>query len=335
MMLLLTLRRVLVSGCALLLCSSLATADTYTARDTLGPLHDDRAAAARLLERVYWEATSFELTVGPSELADEGDAVVRYPSPLPSGNSRMDTVAMLWFKARDASGELLDEPAPAVVLIHSMHGRLLFSKTIARAFSRQGLHAFIMQMPGYGERSEPGMSGVVAVFENASQAAADARRARDAVAVLPQVADGPIALQATSLGGFIASVAASLDDAFNPVMLALTGGNGWDVLHKGDRDALAARRRLAEYGYTGDTLRERLDLMEPLHVAHRLDPDRTWLYSGRHDTVIPPANADALAEAIGLDESHHRRLNADHYSAILQLPVLIQEMVQLVRNADR
>ena len=34
---------------------------------------------------------------------------------------------------------------------------------------------------------------------------ADARRARDVIAALPEVAEGPIALQATSLGGFVAT----------------------------------------------------------------------------------------------------------------------------------
>jgi len=49
----------------------------------------------------------------------------------------------------------------------------------------------------------------------------------------------------------------------------------------------------------------------------------TWLDSGRFDDVVPPGNADLLAEAAGLRDTHHVRLAADHYTGVLYLPVVL------------
>ncbi|MEX0654449.1 MAG: hypothetical protein WD534_00910 [Phycisphaeraceae bacterium] len=309
-----------------------AAAETHPAHDTLGQLTDGAPAAERLLRQVGWEAAAFVVTVRRIEPRVDADAVVSFASPLPSGNHRQDTVPLLWYTARDAAGQPVDAAAPAVLVIHTVHPQLLVGKTIARALAREGMHAFVLQLPGFGDRATPGSPGPVVLLDHARQAVADVRRARDAIAALPGVADGPVALQATSLGGFVATVAASLDDAFNPVLLALTGGNGFDVLQHGQRDAAHVRLLLNRHGYHDARLRDHLAVIEPLHVAHRLAPARTWLFTGQRDQVIAPAHADALAEAAGLDAAHHIRFDADHYTAVFHLPTIIRQMAEIVRT---
>ncbi|MDH3585267.1 MAG: hypothetical protein OER86_13770, partial [Phycisphaerae bacterium] len=72
--------------------------------------------------------------------------------------------------------------------------------------------------------------------------------------------------------------------------------------------------------------------IEPVHVAHRLDPKRTWLFSAFADQVVPAANARALAAAIGLDNSHHHWISGDHYTAVLNLPWMIRRMARTIHG---
>jgi hypothetical protein len=57
-----------------------------------------------------------------------------------------------------------------------------------------------------------------------------------------------------------------------------------------------------------------------------LSAQKTWLFSGKFDTVVELRYAQALSEKIGLEEEHHVIMACDHYSGILQLPQLIFRM---------
>jgi hypothetical protein len=61
-------------------------------------------------------------------------------------------------------------------------------------------------------------------------------------------------------------------------------------------------------------------------LAHRLNPDRTWLYSGLFDKVVPIKNARLLASAGNLERSHHVEMVANHYSGVVFVPFLIGHM---------
>jgi hypothetical protein len=87
---------------------------------------------------------------------------------------------------------------------------------------------------------------------------------------------------------------------------------------------------LAEQGIPLESLREALNAIEPLRLAHRVAADRTWLYTGTHDTVVPPDCSLAWKRSARLPEEHHIELPADHYSGIIFLPGVIQQMVDLV-----
>ena len=139
------------------------------------------------------------------------------------------------------------------------------------------------------------------------QSIADVRRARDAIAVLPDVDAGRIGIQGTSLGGFVTALAASLDQGFSAVFVMLAGGDLADVIRNGKQDTAKLRRALAKAGYTDDKLDQVLRAIEPTRIAHRLDPRRTWIYSGELDRVVPIRNAEALAKAAKLDERAPRQ----------------------------
>jgi hypothetical protein len=83
-------------------------------------------------------------------------------------------------------------------------------------------------------------------------------------------------------------------------------------------------------GIKEEELQDRLAPIEPLTLASRLNPQKTWLYSASFDQVVPPRNSTLLAEAIGLSNEHHVRLLATHYSGVIYLPGICEKLVKVV-----
>ncbi|HEX7009229.1 MAG TPA: hypothetical protein VF184_04560 [Phycisphaeraceae bacterium] len=304
----------------------------FQARDTFDPSPDAQSQARAVLEAVAWTPGEFTVRAAPG-VEHDCDAVIRFPSPRPNGDPSLDEVVLLWYAARDDDGQAIE--APAVLVVHSLHGKLTPDKAIARMLVQHGLHAFIVQLPGYGLRRGPlDRSGYIVTFQHALQAIADVRRARDAITVLPNVQAGPVAIEGTSLGGFVASVVASLDRAFNPVLLALSGADCYQVLQQGQMDAQRVRERLQEFGYVGEKLRALLEPLEPANLVHRLDPQRTWVFTAVNDQVVPRASSDALAAAIGLEPDHRIFLPGDHYTCALALPQAVGMMARIIREGE-
>ena len=296
----------------------------YEAKDTLAPAVDESEDARLCVANLCWKPADFSVEI---EAAAEGrgDWLVRFPSPIESGDARNDRVAVEWYQARDAYKNLV--AAPAVVVVHESGSGMTVGRIFAKGLQLQGLHAFMIQLPFYGERrtgkKRPEGGNLVSMMK---QAVADVRRARDAVAVLPLVDKSRISLQGTSLGGFVSATAGSLDDGYDNVFLMLAGGELYDLIQNGKKDAAKVRERLEKAGLKGEELRKLTLIVEPTRVAHRLNPERTWLYSGIFDTVVPPKNALALATAASLTKTHHIQMTANHYTGIVYLPFVLSHI---------
>jgi dienelactone hydrolase len=249
---------------------------------------------------------------------------------MPSGNKWQDTVRLRWFMAE---GVAEGATAPAVILVHSLHPDLPVATMLARGLSKQGIQSFILELPGYGGRVGPDrqLTGATALIHG-RQSITDCRRALDAVAVLPGVDPDNISVQGTSLGSFIATAASGLDQPFAYSFLLLAGGDGVDILERGDKDAFHVRGALQHYGYHGEKLRTLIEPMEPLMLAHRLNQQRTWMFNAEQDRVIPKANADMLAKAIGLTEDHHLWMPGNHYTSFALLPGVLGKMTQVIEG---
>lgn len=306
---------------------------TFSANDTLAPQAEENVEAKMCLDGLIWQPAPFEVTVeAGTDSAMEG--LVRFPSAKPSGIEINDRVAMEWYPARDKNWAVID--APAIVVVHESGSKMEVGRLFAKAFHAQGVHAFLIQLPFYGVRRPMGMRPDGRHFEaTMKQGIADVRRARDAVAALPRVDGKNIAVQGTSLGGFVASTTAGLDRGFASVHLMVSGGDLHGLVTNGQREAGQLRDMLAEAGYTGDKLRTLFDQVEPLRLAHRLGAERTWLYSATRDQVVPPQHSLKLAEAAQLAEDHHTRLWADHYTGILYVPSVVTSIVKHVKATSK
>jgi hypothetical protein len=275
-----------------------------------------------------WEPETFTAVT-----ADEGDAdlAIKFPSPKPQGNPHWDTAILDWHFARDRIGRI--KTAPAVVVLDILQGGNLVAGYIARTLSKNGLHAFILHLPQNGRRMKPGAKHDWNYFlPSLRQGASDARRARDVVASLPMVSGG-VSLQGTSLGGFVATMAGSIDGCFDSTILALTGGDVYGVLSNGRMDAARVREQLRTVGFTDTKLRDWLWQIEPLRIAHRLRAKRTWLFSARYDQVVPAKHGKMLAQAIDLEWSHHRQLAGCHYTCAINARRFLTEMMRAIPKA--
>jgi len=305
---------------------------TFVGRDTLNPRKDEVADAQACLDGLVWPVGDFEVRC---ERAPErtSDMLVRFPSPVPSGDANNDLVALEWYVAHDEAEAPI--AAPAVVVVHESGSAMPVGRMVARGLRLQGLHAFMIQLPYYGQRrvggNKPRAERLVTLMR---QAVADVRRARDAVAALPLVDAEHISLQGTSLGGFVSATSASIDNGYDQVFIVLAGGDLFDVIQHGGRDAANMRAELAEAGFSGDSLKALLAPIEPTRIAHRLDPLRTWMFSAQFDQVVPPKNAKLLAEAAGLHDEHHVRMLADHYSGAIYLPYLLTQIHGRITGAS-
>lgn len=306
--------------------------DRFAARDTLSCGDEASEDARQCLAGLRWEPAGFEVRCEQSR-KDGGDFLVRFPSPVTTGDAVNDLVAMEWYPARDENGGMLR--APAMVVVHESGRRMPVGRMIARGLQSQRVHTFMIQLPGYGVRESPNSADDAKLLVRLRQAIADVRRARDAVAALPCVDSNTIGLQGTSLGGFVAATVAGLDRGYHRTFILLAGGDLHRVIQEGARDVESLRAKLKQAGIQGEKLRELTRSIEPLRLAHRIDPRTTWLYSGKLDDVVPPACSQALADAARLPESHHITLPADHYLGIVYLPSVLLEMRQaLVRPAS-
>lgn len=313
----------------------------YPARDSLKPSRDDSADAQACVEVLAWEPAEFQVAV-QSASGKDYDALVSFPSPRPSGDELNDRVTMEWYAAHDSSRPD-DDPtsdadgpiikAPAVLVIHESGSGMEAGRMFAKTLRGRGLHTFMIHLPYYGERRggrpRPKSVDFTALMR---QGIADARRARDAIAAVPQVDASLIGVQGTSLGGFVATPAASLDGCFDRVFIMLAGADLYDIIQNGEKDTAKLRQELAELGIQGEELKRLLQVVEPTRIAHRLDPETTWMYIAQEDEVVPLKNARLLADTAGLDPAHRIETPGSHYSVVIYFPFIVGHVAERMRQ---
>ena len=302
------------------------------AEDSLAPAieADETDEARQVLETLRWPAEAFTVSVTPAD-GQDFESWVAFASPKPSGDAQIDRVTLRWYRPESRAASVSE----AVLVVHTLHPDMPVATMLCRGLRQRGIHAFLLELPGYGSRvgTTPRMTGVTTLL-HAAQAVADCRRAADAIKALSAIQregfPAPperVALQGTSLGSFIAAAAGSLDHRFSKTFLFLSGGDGADILERGQKDAFHVRRALRSYGYDDAvSLRKLISPIEPLTIAHRLDPATTWMFNARDDTVVPAENANRLAAEIGLAPEHHVWMPGQHYTSFLLLPGVLEKI---------
>jgi hypothetical protein len=309
-----------------------AAGTIFRSRDSLKSGIDSVEDANECLAGLCWKPATFDVHYREA-WNGHGDAMIQFASPLANGHSTNDNVSMEWYQVKDDNGQI--KSAPAVVVVHESGSGMVVGRLIANQLNSLGLHTFMIHLPFYGpRRGDGGRPNGKELFTTIRQAISDVRRARDAVAVLPGVDSANISLQGTSLGGFVSATSGALDDGYQAVFITLAGGGLYDVIKNGERDAANLREELEKHQVTDQQLKDLLNTIEPLRLAHRLNPERTWVYSGKFDNVVPPISSIRLVESAKLPKDHHVEMLADHYSGIVFLPFILNHMKNRVLEYD-
>ena len=266
----------------------------HAVTDTVTFVPSAGGADAAVLETLSWTPGDFAVAELPGD--GDADAILTFPTARPTGDAPLDTVRLRWFRPAQA-----DAPAPAVLVIHTLHPDLPVGLGLCRGLRARGINAFMLELPGYGARqpAERRFTGITTLIE-APMAVADARRSFDAIASQAGIDRERISIQGTSLGSFFAVAAAGLDGCFANTFLLLSGGDGVNILETGIHDTFHVRRALSHYGYdTREKLAALIEPVEPLRLAPRLDPARTWMVNAQNDKVVPRVNSELLARRSG------------------------------------
>ncbi len=303
-----------------LLLSAPETEIEIACQDTLTLPNDqvETADAVECLKGFAWQPREFTATVRAPTSADY-DAAVTFPSPHagPAG-----VVYLEWRKARESDVPCRDA-RPAVIIVHESGRGMTAGRTIARALCRTGVHTFLVQLPGYGQRRVERRDQDGQLVEGIRQGVADTRRAADAARRMEGVTGEHVSVLGVSLGGFVATLAGSLDNGFDQHFILMAGADLPLMFRDGQRE-VAELRRKAEAVRSGTDLLEYLNQVEPARVAHRLQADRTFLYTAMFDVVVPTACSDRLAECASLPPEHVIRMPCGHHSAVaFLLPMVV------------
>lgn len=327
---------------------------TFEVRDTLRVVEDQDADVEAVLGQLRYELETFSVQAKVMENDRLGRVMLQYPSPsrgVEAATLPGDDVAMVWHVARDDKGEPMK--APAMLIVHSMHPQAVVATMLANSLAAKGVHAFVIRMPGFHPRGRvdlnqalagvlakgrrlPKLSVHPAVDAVASGRAAvrEIRRAKDVITAMPHVQGDRVGAAGVSLGAFALASAAALDDAFDPVVLFLGGADGVEVVETGLHDARRLRNHFERLGIDEAMRQGVFSSLSPGRVAHRLNPETTWMISADSDTIVRPDNARAMATGIGLDPKHHVFVRANHYTAALYLPGAVELMVQQMGTDD-
>ena len=100
----------------------------------------------------------------------------------------------------------------------------------------------------------------------------------------------------------------------------------------GQRDAATFRKQLFSIGITAEQIPGLTKAVEPMRLAHRVNPRSTWLFSGSQDEVVPPSCSHDWAKAAKLVDGHHQELNVGHYNAGMKIPTIMKQMANLMRD---
>jgi len=306
----------------------LSPESTFEGNDSLNVGIESNEDARACLDGLKWIPTKFPVRLEPAQ-KDCGDWLVRFPSPKPTGNARNDEVAMEWYQVKNKAGQ--PSSGPAAVIIHESGSGMTVGRIIAKALRSKGIHTFMVQLPYYGvRRGAGGRPKDINLIGALQQGITDARRAKDAVACMPYVDTSRISLQGTSLGGFVTATTAGLDQGYHRVVVFLAGGDLYSVIMEGKKESEKVREELLGQGMSENDVRQMLLSIEPLRLAKRIDPSRTWLFSALYDDVVPPRNSKLFAEAAHLTKSHHLEMEANHYSGVVFLPTVTQQMADIM-----
>ncbi len=282
-------------------------------------------AEASVPEPFRLKDADFDFEIEPRlETAAYSVSSVRFPSPVVTPDEANNTVHAEYFRPKGEGKK------PAVVVLHILGADFALSRYLAARLADRGVAALFVKLPYYGERRGADASkrflstDIGRSVSSLSQGVCDVRRAASWLASRPEIDADRLGVTGISLGGIVASIAASVDPTLNRAALLLAGGGLADILWEMP-EAKRYRDLWIASGRTREDLAALVAPLDPLTHAEGLRGKKVLMFAGTVDEVIPPVAARKLWEKAGRPPI--RWLECGHYSAAGFLLPAIRETV--------
>jgi hypothetical protein len=221
----------------------------------------------------------------------------------------------------DATAHVLmpdgEGPHPAYVVFPILAGSHFTAELLSKMLVRRGWAAAWLERRALALETARGTDELV---EKMRLSILDARMLLDWLERHPRIDRERLLAAGVSLGSMQALTLAAVDPRIRGALLLLTGGGLPEILYDADelpvriyRDRLSEELEIADRAAFLERLRPVTRLVDPLTWAHRLDPRRVYMVTGRFDHVLRPDRARALWEALG--RPRWRRIPTGHYQA--------------------
>lgn len=239
-----------------------------------------------------------------------------FQSAFSSGDKTNDTVQLRVLLPEDS------EKPPAMVLVLHYWGasNLRIERALALDLNQRGIGAAILSLPYHLGRTPSGYSsGQLAIQPDPkkleatmTQAVMDVRRSLDFLEQRKEC--GPLlGIYGTSLGAIVSSLSYANDSRLKSAVFLLGGIDLAKILWDSSR-VVPIKDELRRRGYTENSLREELKVVEPGNYLPRNKLGRTLVIRASFDSVVPPECTDELVAK--LPGSQVLEIDTGHYGGV-------------------
>lgn len=218
---------------------------------------------------------------------------IRWGSPIVTAHRENNHAHVDYFLCPDGPSR------PTVIFLHAlMSASDLGYRRWAADFNRRGWNAAFLHLPYHYSRRPAGrMNGELAItcdlVRNAEGLRQGVSELRQLLALLRARGCAEFGLWATSYGGWIGALVASVESGFRFLTLMAPIV---DVSHAiwDSAAGRGLRPELARAGITPELVARHFPLVSPLHAFPRDPAERVLLIAGEYDQIAPPSAIEAL-----------------------------------------
>ena len=250
---------------------------------------------------------------------------VRFPSAVESPVPENNTVYCEYYRP-DAKG-----PFPCVILLDITGGDQTISRVLGTHLARHGIAGLFVQMAYYGPRRPAGSDlrllspDLRRTTAAVRQTVLDLRLATAWMESRPEIDGKRLGILGTSLGSFMASLAAEMEPKLGRVALLLGGGGLVDGYYDNPH-ATAYRKVFEALGGKKETLAKLIAPYDPITCAANLKGRKLLMLEASHDEVVPPKMGEKLWHASGEQEIHW--YNCGHYTSVIYVADALEHIVR-------
>lgn len=294
--------------------------------------YEPAVAQSSLPERYRLEARTFDYKLDRKyELPCCGVTIdrVTFPSPVESPHQENNIVHSEYYHPTKPGRY------PAMIVLDITGGDQSLSRMIATHLAQNDIAALFVQMAYYGPRRPPGSklrllsTDIPHSMAAVRQTILDIRVASAWLASRPEVDAKRIGILGTSLGSFMATLAAETEPRFERVVLLLGGGGLVDAFYDHPQ-AKPYRTAYELLGGTKERVKKLIAPVDPITMADQLRGRSVLMVCASRDEIVPPSASKALWDAMGQPKIIW--YDTTHYGAALFIPKLLPVVVDYIRS---